>query len=464
MSTINRIQLMEQIGKAQKQVRLLGVLPFDVNWDRFKKDWCERINNGTFLVEIICEPANFVNGQSIIASNKEISGEDRSFELGSFSNIINAPEAKLRKFLVDNECKNIEPVEDKPKEDRENYRQCFSLRTCYLQIPIPAINIDDEYYVCLALTRFSTLDKFEKIDSTHIWYDEFSRYFKAYFDNPMAAKRYSTEVTQKGNRLEIIQAFDEKRNPIGILPRDSFLDAVQVKLVVWALIFTREGKLLIHKRGDNAKDNQGMWDKSVGGHVATDDVDTVKAAARELAEELHTHEAGGQGDHGKKAFTKADPDKMIFLGEWLPDRRIGLPFEDAKTESAKDEYYYFRINYPFSMSVKNSPRHLPNGDTQDVSIFADVYVCVTAENFSIEKLADNSEYEVLELHELKDAYNSNSIVRKSGKTKGKTEKFKISPDLRSIIRSSMWDDLASFSDYVKTHFSTSNGYKGDESV
>ena len=69
------------------------------------------------------------------------------------------------------------------------------------------------------------------------------------------------------------------------------------------------------------------------------------------------------------------------------------------------------------------------------------------ESFDADKL-ENSEYEVLELYELKDAFNSNKITRKNGET----EKFLVSPDLRSIIRSSMWDDLASFSDYVKTYF------------
>lgn len=57
------------------------------------------------------------------------------------------------------------------------------------------------------------MDKFEKIDETHALYNEFLLYFKTYFDNPEGAKRFSTEETQKGNRLEIIQSFDEKRNP-----------------------------------------------------------------------------------------------------------------------------------------------------------------------------------------------------------------------------------------------------------
>lgn len=445
MSIVNREELINAIANAKTRIRFLGVLPFDINWDIFKEDWLERINNGTLLVEIIREAANFVSGQSIIASNKKISGEDRSYELGSFINILNAPEAKLRKYLIDNNCRNLEPIEDIPQNQRDGYKQCFSLRTCYLQIPISALNIDDDYYIVFSLTRFSKLDKFEKIDETHSWYSELLMYFRTYFDNIEGAKRFSTEETKKGNRLEIIQAFDEKRNPIGILPRDSFLDTVHVKLVVWALIFTRSGKLLIHKRKENAKDNQGMWDKSVGGHVAIDDVDTVKAAARELAEELYIQEATEQGDHDKITFVKVNTDKMIFLGEWLPDRRYTLPFADVN--SHKDEYYYFRMNYPFSMIVKNSPRHLPNGTVQDVSVFADVYVCIAAESFDINKL-ENSEYEVLELYELKDAFNSNEITRKNGKI----ENFIVSPDLRSIIRSSMWDDLASFSDYVKTYF------------
>ena len=226
MATINREGLMIAIAGAKTRVRFLGVLSFDINWDKFKEDWCKRIDSGTLLVEIICEAAHFVSGQSIIASNKKISGEERSYELGSFINIINAPEAKLRKYFIDNNCRNLEPVEDIPKDEREGYKQYFSLRTCYLQIPIPAVNIDDDYYIALPLTRFSTLDKFEKIDETHTWYNEFSLYFKTYFDNPEGAKRFSTEETKKGNRLEIIQAFDEKRNPIGILPRDSFLDTV----------------------------------------------------------------------------------------------------------------------------------------------------------------------------------------------------------------------------------------------
>ena len=449
MRTINKEQLLKEIRNANKHVRFLGVLPFNIEWDAFKEDWYGKINDGNFSVEIICEAPHFVNTQSIIAADRRISGESRSYELGSFINILEAPKNKLRKFLVDKNCKNLEPKEDIPKEYRKNYQQCFSLRTCYLNIPVPTINIDDRYYIAMSLTKFSNLDMFELIDGNNLWYTEFRNYFNAYLDNPDGAKKYSTEETQKGNRLEVIQSFDSKRVPIGLLPRDAFLNTVQVKLVVWALIFTRDGKLLIHKRKENAKDNQGMWDKSVGGHVAIEDVDTVKAVSRELAEELYVHEALEQGNHDKSDFLQVNADKLIFLGEWLPNRRYVMPFEDVN--SHKDEFYFFRMDYHFSTIARNSPRYLPDGSVQDVSLFADVYVCIAAENFNIGGL-ENSDYLILELHEIKDAFMTGAISIPTKDGNLKKENFKVSPDLKSIIRSSMWDDLASFSDYVKENY------------
>ena len=124
----------------------------------------------------------------------------------------------------------------------------------------------------------------------------------AYFENNDGAKLYSTEETKKGDRLEVINAYNSNREVMFQLPRDSFPETKLAKLVVWAMLFTRDGKLLIHKRGMNAKDNRNRWDKSVGGHVAVDDVDSAKAVAREIAEELYKHEAEGQGDHGKSDY------------------------------------------------------------------------------------------------------------------------------------------------------------------
>ena len=65
--------------------------------------------------------------------------------------------------------------------------------------------------------------------------------------------------------------------------------------------------------------------------------------------------------------------------------------------------------------------------------------------FSTKKL---QQYELLEPYELKHAYDTAKIKRKNGMV----ENFLATPDLRQIVRSSMWDDLVSFSDYVYRFF------------
>ncbi len=432
---VNKNELMGKIRKAKKRVRFLGVLAFDIKWEELREQWFKQIDNGELCVEIICEAEYFVSNQALIASDKRVSGEERSYELGSFMNILAAPMNNLRKYLLDHDCKNIEPTKDGI--------QCFSLRTCYLSIPIPVVNIDDDYYITFALTKFNNVDKFEKITQKNAWYGEYEKYFNAYFESDYGARKYSTEYTKKGNKLEVIQTYNEKRQPMGMLPRDSFSNTKQVKLVVWGLIFTRDGKLLIHQRKKNAKDNQGMWDKSVGGHVDINDIDTPKAMAREMAEELYKVELDEQGGHDKTDFMNVNVDKMVFLGEWRPDLRNTMPFWDVNNK--KDEYYYFRFNYPFSYIARNSERHLPNGNVIDVSVFVDVYVCIASEAFDITKLK-NSQYKLLELFELKDCFNEGKI--KIGDT---MEDFKPTPDLKAIIRSDMWDQLSSFADYIKNN-------------
>lgn len=148
---IGKEELMGKIKKAKNRVRILGVLAFDLKWEDLREQWLKQIDAGVIKIEIICEAENYVSNQSIIASDRRISGENRSYELGNFINILSAPMNNLRKYLVDHECKNIEP---------EDENQCFSLRTCYLYIPVPAINIDNDYYIAMALTKFNDIGKY----------------------------------------------------------------------------------------------------------------------------------------------------------------------------------------------------------------------------------------------------------------------------------------------------------------
>lgn len=441
---VDKSFLIQRMKEAKVKVRILGVVAFDFDWYEVRDIWKEKINAGTLKVEIILESEQQIHNKAIIAADRRISGCERSYEFANFMTIINAPSMDLRKYYVDCQCNNLEPIEDVKKTD---YEQCFSLRTCYLEIPYPLINIDDEYYVGMPFTKFNDIDKFEKITvnaKDPVWENGWKKYIHAYLESEYGAKKYSTEETKKGNRLEVIQDFSNgHRVSMGVMPRDSFLKTSQAKSVVWALIFTRDGRLLIQQRSKNAKDNQGMWDKSVGGHISIDDIASEKAVAREIAEELYSIEAPEQGNHGATEFLKVNEDKMIFLGEWLPGRRYTLPAGDINNR--RDEFYFFRVDYDFSKTLQNSPRHLPNGNIQDVSVYVDVFVCIASEKFEsdIDKL-QNAKYRLVELYELKDAMNDGYFEFESGKY----EDAKLSPDLKNIIRSSLWQELVEFSDYL----------------
>ncbi len=444
---VNKQFLVERMKEAQTRVRILGVIAFDFDWMEVREEWKKRIDAGTLQVEIIMESEQEVHKKSVIAADRRISGLKRSYEFANFLTILNAPLMDLRKYFVDCKCKNLEPIEDMKKNINysQDYKQCFILRTCYLEIPYPLINIDDEYYVGMPFTKFNDLDEFEQItENNPRWNDGWKKYIHAFLESDYGAKKYSTEETKKGNRLEIIQDFSNgHRVSMGVMPRDSFLQTSHAKSVVWALIFTRDGRLLIQQRSKNAKDNQGMWDKSVGGHISIDDIASEKAAAREIAEELFTIEANEQGSHGKTDFLKVNEDKMIFLGEWLPGRRYILPAGDINNR--KDEFYFFRIDYDFSKSVQNSPRKLPNGKILDVSVYADVFVCIASEGFEAEiDCLKNANYRLVELYQLKDAMNSGSFEFEEDKF----EEAIFSPDLQNIIRSSLWQELVEFSDYL----------------
>ena len=439
----NREELLNQVKQAKARIRILGTVAFNLPYDELKEDWFEKINAGELQVEIICESESALNYSSLISANKRVSGEDRSYNIGNFMNIKNAPLQKVREYLVSNNCKYIEPEEDSKE------KQCFSLRTSYLPIPVPVINIDDDYYIAFALTAFCDLNKFEKITEAHNWNDELKKYFNAYFEAPLGAKKYSTEISAKDNKMEVLAMYNDKRHVLGQLPRDSFLDTTKVKVVVWGMLFSRDGRVLIHKRGTNAKDNQDMWDKSIGGHVdlEKDTVDTTKAVAREMLEELYKVEDAAQGGHSKVEKMIVNEDKPIFLGHWRTEMPNTIPFSLIKNK--KDDIFYFRLNYDFSRKPVDSPRILPDGTEMPVKCCADVYVFIMQEGFenTIDNL-ENSKYKLLELYELNDAYQEKLIdIEKDGQKE--TVEFKPTPDLKKILTGELGTELNRFADYLR---------------
>lgn len=363
------------------------------------------------------------------------------------------------------------------QNDSEKKQRLF-VKNCYMPIPIPMIKIDDELFITMALTKFDNIGKFQYVGNVafnekdnvyeakagkegyqSLWIDEFVNYYQEYFINENGAQRYSTEETEEGNHKEVIDIFDENRSRIGIGPRDAFLSNMAiVKSVVWALIFDRKGRILIHQRAKNAKDNQGLWDKSVGGHVSTEDLDTIEAVKREITEELFTIEHEGQGGHDIVQWMITNKNKIIYLGDWKTARFPDL----GALELSADEYYNFSLNYPdinkrdFRREIVITERLLPNGDTVKAKCFVDAYLCIVSEEFDIKKL-QNSKYALLTPNELKRCVLRKSIRlnenREYDSEDGLEEEFNPTSDLAYLVESAIWDDVVTeFARRVKETF------------
>lgn len=357
-------------------------------------------------------------------------------------------------------------------------KQRLFVKNCYMPIPVPMIKIDDELFITMALTRFDSIDKFQYVGKIKfdektgsykaeegemkyrsLWLDDFVNYYQEYFANPNGAQKYSTEETAKGNRKEVIDIFDENRNRIGTGPRDAFLaNMAIVKSVVWALIFDRKGRILIHQRAKNAKDNQGLWDKSVGGHVSTEDLDTIEAIKREITEELFTIENEGQSGHDSIQWMITNKNKIIYLGDWKTTRFPDL----GALNLSPDEYYNFSLNYPdinkrdFRREIVITERLLPNGETVKAKCFVDPYLCIVSEDFDISKLY-NSRFALLTPNELKHCVIKKRIKlnanREYDSKNGVEEEFRPTSDLAYLVEAGIWDDVVTeFARRVKETF------------
>lgn len=230
---------------------------------------------------------------------------------------------------------------------------------------------------------------------------------------------------------QLLLSYNKKREPLGIQPRDSFLNSKNAKVVVWAFVFTQDRKILLHRRRDNAKDNRGMWDKSVGGHVERSDLESSKAIAREVAEELYTDECLGNKSDNISIVSEIIK-SMKFLGEWGQN----------ETSLFADNIFfkYYRVNYEFSKKLIKSYRILPNGQNVNIHFFADAFVFLAPKTFETNKLF-NSDYILVELDELIKAM-------ETGFFPNTDIECNPTPDLKYIVDSPIWGNLIDFSEHI----------------
>ena len=86
--------------------------------------------------------------------------------------------------------------------------------------------------------------------------------------------------------MEIFQLVDRDGNPVGEAPRSlCHGNPTLIHLVVHLQVFDGSGRLYLQKRSRTKDTNPGLWDTSVGGHVAAGET-VEEALLREAREEL----------------------------------------------------------------------------------------------------------------------------------------------------------------------------------
>ena len=343
-------------------------------------------------------------------------------------------------------------------------KQRLFIKQIFHPIPVQMLMIDGVYYASISpmiktdKNQFlyigdSTKDKDEDTDRFS-YYEDYVYYFKSYVNSP-----YCTEETKKRNHTEVIYNYTSNHEIIGQMPRDSFYGSDNYKLVMWALVFDRKGRILIHRRANNAKDNQGLWDKSVGGHIAISDRDTISGAAREIAEELYKVEEEEQSHTQTNMFNHVNSDEIIYLGKWKETR---YPNFGSSLNLEPNEFYLFSFESRMTAQPIDSMRILPNGTRIKARCFVDLYFSITSKNFDLTELK-NSKYLVLppqlikrcavlkqltpEIRQEIQYHNPNIDLNDI------SNHFDVTPDLDFIINSPEWDsEITKFSIRVSEAF------------
>lgn len=415
-------EVIGHMARAQHEVQVLGVVALDDTWQELAGAWTESIaRNANLKIKILCESDNMLFGKAF-TYDTETASPRRSFQELKFIR----DQALQLPALLDNRGVVLEDDE-------------VSVEIMHLEIPVSIVQVDDAIFANLWLHELSS--DYEEIDKKHPWRSSLERYIQAYCD-PSRGRKYAGEADS-----ELLELFDHNRIPRGIFPRSSFYDTDYSQLVVWALVFDREGRLLIHRRADNAKDNQGMWDKSVGGHVDFSiDVDTSRAVLREVIEELFSDEMKERSKFFT-AWSVADDD-VLYLGEWRSSRRRQHPFDEIK--SLHKEWAFFRLH---DSQHLYSPRTLPNGQERRLWVIADVFLFVAGPGFTDSTLGDlkNSEFKLISLQDLKTVMDKALRKEVIAEFDPTNPIPKFSPDLINIMTGQLRDVLEEFSQYLKRY-------------
>ena len=256
-SGVSLADLEDALRHAAREVVVLGVVPFDIHWHHVLSAFVDQAQPAPGLT-FVCESDNWLFAQALVRDSADVPRRLSFVEM---------------RFKRDQFIAAVEDV----------FGRYTNVKISHLDLPLAVIRADDLLFV--ATYGIPAENGIFQVESDSTVYQLVDAYLESRI-NSIAGRRFSSRAGE-----ELLQLFDHGRVPRGIYPRVSFYDTDFSQQVVWAFIFDRRGRLLIHRRAANARDNQAMWDKSVGGHVDYSmDVDSSNAVGRELIEELFSED------------------------------------------------------------------------------------------------------------------------------------------------------------------------------
>ncbi len=265
----------KEVKLAEKEITIIGALNLGIDLNDFAQDFLDLLDkNEESSLNILYEFDNQLFSYSL-CTDTYYSDPRRSFTDLRFERdlILSLKDSILHRggYFAEDEIDEIAEKIDKNQStdgiDMEKYNKSkqisdrIAISQMHLPISLDIAKFDDRIYILPTLDRIKVAGPYKELSENDPWLPGIRDYIDNYFD-PLRAGKYSSR-----NGAEIIELYDANKAPRGIFPRNCFYDTDYHQFVVWDFIFDRQGNLLIHKRAENAKDNRGMWDKSVGGHV-----------------------------------------------------------------------------------------------------------------------------------------------------------------------------------------------------
>jgi len=417
--------------KTSKQVTIIGVSVVASNEYRTELEQAlfSDLQEGKKKCVVIAESDNQLFQQSLLTDT------DNGIKRMSFKDL-----TIMREFFL-NKFSRTQAIEEKPE-----------VRISSLMLPFYVIKTDENLWH-LSISDFNA-DNYFLLKKGDNLYNSVTNYID------LLNGDLSQFLSKPDD--ELLELFDQYKVPRGIFPRNSFYNTDHYQYVVWGLVFNREGRLLIHQRSINAKDNQGMWDKSVGGHLDfTKEKSTQDGMIRELIEELYTKEKKEQSGHVFSMLTD-DKSSVYFLGDWrLKDCGYEPYYLDhiklLENKKDKGEENWVIYKYPEAFT-HNTPRELPDGTIRRLRVVVDVFFIITNTDVKddyIKNLA-NSKFLLIEPNKLK-SWMDNGIADDDMYNVDKKDKdnniigreFKVTPDLNYIMTGKLRDIINEVSTTIK---------------